>query len=489
MSASDRIAKAAISFATGKTIDYIKRKPDRDLSRTVKRVLTPFRRVFPAKRIDALIKGAGDINNPYRNMLVDMALHTDGHIIKTFASVMGWDAGYRGTKTVRSNREKYKCNIPWLILIDPTSACNKRCKGCWSAEYGHKFSLSLDEMRKVISEAKSLGTHVFMFTGGEPLIRKADIITLCEENRDCIFLAYTNGTLIDDAFCADVRRVGNITFALSVEGTEVSNDARRGEGSYAETMAAMRLLRSYGCLFGISVCYTRANVDMVTSDSFLDEMIAVGAKFALYFNYMPVGRAADKSLITTPAQREYMYHWIRRVRNAQGGKPLFTFDFQNDGEYVGGCIAGGRNYFHVNSNGDMEPCVFIHFSDSNIREKTVLEALQSPLFMEYHKGQPFNNNHLRPCPMLENPDKLRGIIHRTGAKPTDFIAKESVEELCAKCDDFAYKWKPVADRLWADNPHPDIYTQYYRDTDEGRRDAALKKQEEENIRSQIKKVE
>ena len=94
-------------------------------------------------------------------------------------------------------------------------------------------------------------------------------------------------------------------------------------------------------------------------------------------------------------------------------------DFQNDAEYVGGCIAGGRRYFHINANGDMDPCVFVHYSDSNIREKTILEALRSPLFQAYHDGQPFNDNMFQPCPMLENPHKLRGIIEKTGAKSTD----------------------------------------------------------------------
>ena len=89
-------------------------------------------------------------------------------------------------------------------------------------------------------------------------------------------------------------------------------------------------------------------------------------------------------------------------------------DFQNDGQYVGGCIAGGRRYFHINANGDVDPCVFIHYSDSNIREKTLLECLTSGLFRAYHDGQPFNENHLRPCPMLENPDKLRGDGQRRG---------------------------------------------------------------------------
>ena len=133
-------------------------------------------------------------------------------------------------------------------------------------------------------------------------------------------------------------------------------------------------------------------------------MIENGSKFAFYFNYMPVGHGADKELIPTPDQREYMYRWLRKMRNGKTGKPMFVMDFQDDGEYVGGCIAAGRNYFHINSAGDIEPCVFIHYSDTNIRTHTLLEALKSPLFTAYYKGQPFNDNHLRPCPMLENPE-------------------------------------------------------------------------------------
>lgn len=163
----------------------------------------------------------------------------------------------------------------------------------------------------------------------------------------------------------------------------------------------MKLLKKHKCLFGTSVCYTSKNYDSVTSDEFYDFMIENGAKFAWYFHYMPVGADADTELLLTPEQREHVYRTIRQNRNSKTGKPIFTVDFQNDGEFVGGCIAGGRNYFHVNSEGDVEPCVFIHYSDSNIREKSILECLKSPLFHEYYKGQPFNDNMLRPCPMLE----------------------------------------------------------------------------------------
>lgn len=109
-------------------------------------------------------------------------------------------------------------------------------------------------------------------------------------------------------------------------------------------------------------------------------------------------------------QRKYMYHRVREIRVSQ---PIFAMDFQNDGEYVGGCVAGGRRYLHINAAGDIEPCVFIHYSDANIRKTSLLEALQMPLFKAYHAGQPFNENHLRPCPMLENPEKLRAMIDST----------------------------------------------------------------------------
>ena len=191
-------------------------------------------------------------------------------------------------------------------------------------------------------------------------------------------------------------------------------------------------------------------------------------KYAFYFNFMPVGKGADKALIPTPSQRKYMYFWLKKMRNGHTGKPLFVMDFQDDGEYVGGCIAGGRNYFHINSNGDIEPCVFIHFSDSNIRRDTLFEALNKPLFMAYRKGQPFNDNHLMPCPMLENPHILRELIKSTGAQSTDLIEKETADELCSKCDDFSKAWAPVAKDLWDNNPHPKTFTQYFRDTPEGK---------------------
>lgn len=451
-----------------KLIDYVYKNPQRNMLRIIKVAKLAAGKMYPATTFTAPIDVIQNKDNIWHDYVFNGLEDIDKDFFKKAALTFGIDAGYVGTKTLRASRDEMHSNIPWVVLLDPTSACNLKCKGCWASEYGNKSNLTLDEMRKIVTESKALGTHFFMFTGGEPLVRKKDILTLINENKDCVFLAFTNGTLVDDEFCEDIKAAGNIALALSIEGTEETTDARRGEGVYKSVLEAMSLLKKHKCLFGTSVCYTSANYMAVTSDEFYDMEIEAGAKFAWYFHYMPVGSDADKALLLTPSQREYVYRAIREKRDKYKGKPIFTVDFQNDGEFVGGCIAGGRNYFHVNSEGDVEPCVFIHYSDSNIREKSILECLKSPLFQEYYKGQPFNDNMLRPCPMLENPDALRKIIAKTGAKSTNLQCPESADDLCAKCDDYASAWAPTAKRIWEEKERFHPFTQYYRDTPEGK---------------------
>ena len=388
--------------------------------------------------------------NKYMHRLIN---EIDPHVLKTIALNLGFEAFVYGTKTIRKNREKYGCNVPWLILMDPTSACNLHCTGCWAAEYGHKLNLTFDEMDKVVTQGKELGVYLYMFTGGEPLVRKKDLIRLCEKHNDCAFHCYTNGTLVDEKLCEDMKRVGNLSLSISLEGFEDANDFRRGEGVYNKVLHAMDLLHENGLIFGNSVCYTSKNMDAVTSDEFFDLLIEHGSRFAWYFHLMPVGMKASPELMPTKEQREYIYHRLREVRGFEGGKEIFVMDFQNDGEYVGGCIAGGRNYCHINPKGDVEPCVFIHYSGANIREKSLLECLKQPLFMAYRDNQPFNENMLRPCPMLENPEILQKMVHETGAHSTDVEQEEPVEHLCGKCVDYAKDWKETADKLWATHPY------------------------------------
>ena len=208
--------------------------------------------------------------NKYMHRLIN---EIDPHVLKTIALNLGFEAFVYGTKTIRKNREKYGCNVPWLILMDPTSACNLHCTGCWAAEYGHKLNLTFDEIDKVVTQGKELGVYLYMFKGGEPLVRKADLVKLCEKHSDCAFLAFTNGTLVDEAFCADLKRIGNLYLAISLEGFSEVNDLRRGTGVFAKVMHAMDLLKENGLVFGTSICYTSKNYKTVTSDEFIDMIV------------------------------------------------------------------------------------------------------------------------------------------------------------------------------------------------------------------------
>ncbi|MDF3001116.1 MAG: Radical domain protein [Bacillota bacterium] len=342
-------------------------------------------------------------------------------------------------------KEENGCNVPWAILLDPTSACNLHCKGCWAAEYGNKMNLTLEEWDSIITQGKEMGTFMYIYSGGEPTVRKDDIFHICEMHSDCMFLAFTNATLIDEEFADKMMHVKNFIPAISVEGFGDATDFRRGQGTYEKILRAMNILKKSHLPFGISCCYTSKNAEVIGSEEYIDDMVAKGALFAWFFTYMPVGKDAVTELMATAEQRKYMYHQIREFRNT---KPLFTMDFWNDGEYVDGCIAGGRCYCHINANGDIEPCAFIHYSDSNIREKTLLEAYKSPLFMAYHDNQPFNSNMLRPCPLLDNPGRLTQMVEQSGAQSTDMESPEDVHTLAERCIASAKQWAPVADELW-----------------------------------------
>ena len=386
-----------------------------------------------------------DPGNNYYQMIMGLCHDIDHDFLKHFFVNYFLNAVIDSEKKRMEAREKYQCNIPWAILMDPTSACNLHCIGCWAAEYGDRLNLTYEDLDRIIQEGKEIGVYMYIYTGGEPTVRKDDLFKLCRKHPDCMFLAFTNATLIDQAFADQMLEVKNFIPAISVEGGEETTDARRGKGTFKKVMRGMKILKENHLPFGTSSCYTSQNIDTICTEEYVDSLIEWGAKFSWFFHYMPVGNDASVELLPDPDLREKVYHWIRWVRS---NKPIFAIDFQNDAKYVGGCIAGGRCYLHINANGDVDPCVFIHYSTANIHTMSLVECLQSPLFMAYHDNQPFNKNMLRPCPMLENPECLRKMVKETGAISTDPMSPERVDHLCDKTEEYARNWQPRADELW-----------------------------------------
>ncbi len=437
------VRESVQNFAINQALKYIEGNPEENIPKLMALVDKLMPEGWYAAQRGAVRNVIEEKNNWYQ--LILRLYELDPGVRKAFFQNFIFNASLKGSAIQDEAKKREGCNVPWAILLDPTSACNLHCTGCWAAEYGNRLNLSLETIDSIIRQGKELGVYMYIYTGGEPLVRKADLIRLCEMHPDCEFLSFTNGTLIDEDFCKEMLRVRNFVPAISLEGFEDANDSRRGQGIYKKVRHAMELLKAHGLPFGVSTCYTSRNYADITSEEFFDMMIDSGVLFAWFFHYMPVGNDAAVELLPTPEQREAVYERIRAFRST---KAIFTMDFQNDAQYVGGCIACGRNYLHITAMGDGDPCVFIHYSNCNIHDTSLLDALKSPIFMAYHDNQPFNDNMLRPCPMLENPERLRAMVKETGAVNTDYESIESVDHLCDKTTPYAEKWKPKADELW-----------------------------------------
>ncbi len=344
-------------------------------------------------------------------------------------------------------KEEHGFRPPYLMVISPTMRCNLDCYGCYAGSYA-KNELDLDTVVRVIDEAKSMGAYFIVISGGEPFVWD-HIFELFEAQNDVYFMVYTNGTLIDGDAARRLSEVGNVLPCISVEGLEPETDGRRGKGVFARAMRAMDALRDNGVIFGFSATATRQNSDFVVSDEFVDFYEKKGCFIGWYFSYVPVGRRPDMDLMPTPEQR---IRRRRRLLELRRERQILLADFWNDGPLTGGCIAGGRSYLHINSDGDIEPCVFTHFAAHNINRTSLLEALGSEFFRTIRSHIPYCDNYLRPCMLIDHPALLREFVTRFGAKPTHPGADAILGELRDDLDRYAAEYAEIADAEW--------YTQY-----------------------------
>lgn len=370
---------------------------------------------------------------------------TDPHVKEKTGVNFFLNAALLGVPRQMELSEKLGIPIPFCILIDPTSRCNLKCPGCWAGDYSNHDDLEFELLDRVMTEAEELGIYMIIMSGGEPTIRKDDIIKLAEKHNSQIIHLFSNGTLIDDKFIEDMLRVGNISIAFSLEGFEESTDKRRRKGTFKKIMDTMDKMREAGLVFGASVTYTKENTEELASEEFVDMLIEKGVRYAWYFTYVPVGRDADPNMMATPKQRAYMFDKVLEYRRT---KPIFIMDFWNDSEASNGCIAGGRRFIHITAKGDVEPCVFVHYANCNIRDVSLKEALASPIMMAYKKRQPFSSNIRRPCPLIDIPEILPELVEESGAYSTQIHGKESPEEFAKKLKPYAEEWKEIADAIW-----------------------------------------
>lgn len=333
---------------------------------------------------------------------------------------------------------------PSTVVISPTMRCNLNCYGCYAGDYDKTLELSLDEVDSILTQMKEMGVYFAVISGGEPFYMEG-LFEIFKKHSDMAFLVFTHGGLIDERMVEKLTDVGNVMPAFSLEGYEKETDERRGAGHFKKVMHAMDLLKAGGLSFCGSFAHSRKNSEIITNGKYIDMLLGKGVFAMWLFSYVPVGRKPDPNLMPTPEQRDGLR---RTVAEYRASKPMLFIDFWNDGPLISGCLAGGRKYFHINANGDIEPCVFCHFAVDNIRRSTIHQALASPFFTKIRAKQGEHENLLRPCMLIDHPDTGRELFASEGAYPTHNGADEIFVALADQMDEYSESYGEIADTVW-----------------------------------------
>ncbi|HXX36357.1 MAG TPA: radical SAM protein [Thermodesulfobacteriota bacterium] len=332
---------------------------------------------------------------------------------------------------------------PDAMLISPTMRCNLNCYGCYSGVYSQE-DLPYEVLDRLMGECKEMGIYLVMMTGGEPFLRQ-DLFDLFEKHDDMMFQVYTNGTLIDQKMIDRFVALGNVSPAISLEGLREETDGRRGRGQFDRVLRIMDGLKEAGIFFAVSTTQTSRNHEVLTSDVFIDFLVERGCILLWNFHYVPIGRNPDLSLMVTPEQR---CRARERLAYFRATRPMLFVDFWNDGCLTQGCIAAGRKYFHVNARGDVEPCIFCHFASDNIKEKSLMEALNSPLFREMRSHQPLSDNYFRPCLLIDHPEQGREFALQHAKYFTHEGADQFFTDFAQAIDSYAKAYGEIAEAAW-----------------------------------------
>ena len=308
-------------------------------------------------------------------------------------------------------REKGE-NIPPFLIGSITSRCNLHCAGCYSRrslatnDAAPVRQLSDGEWETIFEEADDLGISFILLAGGEPLLRRG-VIEAAGKVRNIAFPIFTNGTFMDERYFELFDRCRNLIPVLSIEGSRSVTDERRGAGVYERQTANMDELQRRGVFYGTSVTVTSENLREVVSEEFVRDLAGRGCKLAVLVEFVPVTEESTH-LALSDEEREFLQGEITRLRKEH---PEMVFiSFPGDEKSSGGCVAAGRGFFHINSHGGAEPCPFSPYSDTNVREKTLREAMNSPLFRELRDGGYLMGDHEGGCVLYEKRAQVEALL-------------------------------------------------------------------------------
>ena len=333
---------------------------------------------------------------------------------KESAFMLKFSAASSNASKKRREAEKNGEHIPPFLIASITSKCNLHCAGCYSrcnhatVDSEPVKQLTADEWTKIFDEADEIGISFILLAGGEPMLRR-DIIEAAGRKQNILFPIFTNGTFVDEEYYSLFDKCRNLLPVMSIEGDREATDNRRGKGIYDRLISNMEEFKKRKLIFGASVTVTTQNYKEVTSREFLNDLSERGCKAVIFVEYVPV-TVEDKSLAPDDEQRMYLMNQIENLRKEH--PEMIYISFPGDEKSSGGCVAAGRGFFHINSHGGAEPCPFSPFSDVNVKNTSLREALHSPLFTALRDGGILLDDHAGGCVLFEKKAEVEALIQK-----------------------------------------------------------------------------
>ena len=321
----------------------------------------------------------------------------------------------KSAKNATKIRQEYKekgHNIPVFLIASITSNCNLHCTGCYSRANGScndddlQNQLSSDEWENVFIQSKDIGISFIVLAGGEPMLRE-DVIKKASHHPDILFPIFTNGTIMNNDYLNLFDKNRNLVPILSIEGDEATTDLRRGDGVYNILTNSMEMMREKDLIFGASLTFTKGNIDTIIDDKIIDELYDFGCKVVFFIEYVPVDETTVE-LAPSDKEREALLRKINILRERYDD--MLFFSFPGDEKESGGCLAAGRGFFHINSQGGAEPCPASPYSDINVKDANLIEVLDSKLFRSLREGDLLLDDHEGGCVLFEHKEEVEQLL-------------------------------------------------------------------------------
>ncbi len=341
---------------------------------------------------------------------------------------LAWNAGWKGMRSVQKHKKRLKQGeyFPPFLYVSIINSCNLRCQGCWVDVAAKQQTIDLKAMNRLISEAKELGNSFFGLLGGEPFMHP-ELMEILAAHPDCYFQVFTNGQFITDEVARELKKLGNASPLISIEGTEIISDERRGHKNVlSKTMEGFHNAVKHKLITGIATSLCQTNFDDLLQESWVDRLIELGAMYMWYHTYRPVGPDACPELALTPDQQRQVREFVVNIR---AKKPIGVIDayFDHAGQAL--CPAATGISHHINPWGDVEPCPIVQFAKESIHDERPIHKT----FIESEFLRDFRDlaaTSTRGCIVLERPDLLQRLMNKHGAKDAT-ARKEAMAELQA----------------------------------------------------------